>query len=374
MAKQIDATAKNLDKGSKTNVADQIKTTEFSHRNLADMESRLKNLSAGADKVVQQRDELAQAICDISSAVGITADKETLLDVNSYVAHKDELKQKVEQYKRKNDAIAQIFSTAGSRLNVTASADTIKADTGDRGRNYVSKIHSAVDAKNKQIAERDARLAKIAQTIGVSSSNQDEVTKAVAKQRAELNKERAENHRKTSEIKNLNKKITSLTEEKARYVLDNKKKSAEIADLKKRINPTNDPNINRIEYQKKDAQYYLNLYTLVRNQVKRVDTKWNFVTIDLGAKREVQQTFAGRTYKTILDITPGKTMTIVRGIKTATPKVIGKITLRDVYADYANADIQLNTLRDKIQEGDSVIFLEDDMKLLKEDIEKLLKK
>ena len=374
MANQIDATAKNLDKGSKTNVADQIKTKEFSHRNLADMESRLQKLSAGADKVVKQRDELAQAICDISAAVGVTADKETLLDVNSYVAHKDELKTKVDQYKRKNDAIAQVFSTAGSRLSVATTANAIKDDKGDQGRAYVSRIHKAVDAQNAKIAERDARLQKIAQTVGVGASNQDEITKAVAKQKAELNKEKAENRRKTSEITRLNNRITGLTREKDRYVTDNKKKAAEIADLKKRINPTNNPDINRIEYQKKDAQYYLNLYALVRNQVKRVDTKWNFVTIDLGAKREVQQTFAGRTYKTLLNITPGKTMTIVRGISTNTPKVIGKITLRDVHADYSNADIQLNTLRDKIQEGDAVIFLEDDMKLLKADIEKLLKK
>ena len=315
-----------------------------------------------------------EIVCVIEGRLGVTADKETLLDVNSYVAHKDELKAKVNQYKRKNDAIAQVFSTAGSRLSVATTANAIKDDKGDQGRAYVSRIHKAVDAQNAKIAERDARLQKIAQTVGVGASNQDEITKAVAKQKAELNKEKAENGRKTSEITRLNNRITGLTKEKDRYIADNKKKAAEIADLKKRINPTNNPDINRIEYQKKDAQYYLNLYALVRNQVKRVDTKWNFVTIDLGAKREVQQTFAGRTYKTLLNITPGKTMTIVRGISTNTPKVIGKITLRDVHADYSNADIQLNTLRDKIQEGDAVIFLEDDMKLLKADIEKLLKK
>lgn len=374
MANQIDATAKNLDRGSGTNVADQIKTKEFSHRNLPDMESRLKNLSAGADKVVQQRDELAQAICDISSAVGITADKQTLLDVKSYAEHKEELKEKVNQYKQKNDAIAQVFSTAGSRLRVGTSANAIKDDKGDRGRAYVAKIHKAVDAQNAKIAERDARLQKIAQTVGVRSSNQDDITRAVAKQNAELSKEKAENRRKTAEIKNLNNKITSLTKEKNRYILDNKKKAAEIADLKKRVNPTNNPDINLMEYQKKDTKYYQNLYALVRNQVKRVDTKWNFVIIDLGSERVVQQTFAGRTYKTHLPIKPGMVMTVVRGLYSNNPQVIGKITLRDVHADFANADIQLNTLRDKIQEGDAVIFSTDDLNLLKADIDKLLKK
>ena len=96
--------------------------------------------------------------------------------------------------------------------------------------------------------------------------------------------------------------------------------------------------------------------------------------IDLGAKKKIRQTFAGKTFVSELEILPGKTMTVVRGIATKNPKVIGKITLRNVFSDHVIADIDTNTLLDKIQEGDAVIFLKEDLEKIRPEIDKLLTK
>ena len=146
----------------------------------------------------------------------------------------------------------------------------------------------------------------------------------------------------------------------------------EISHLKLKINPTNSARVNNLVYGPKNKEYYMSLYKLVRKEVKKVDNKWNFVIIDLGAKTVVQETIAGRTYKSVVDITPGKTMSVVRNIKSNKPEVIAKIEITEVHADYAVANIKMPTLNGTIREGDNVIFDGEDMKLVEMDIQKLL--
>ncbi|MBQ9770434.1 MAG: hypothetical protein IJW23_01280 [Lentisphaeria bacterium] len=380
MADQINTTAKKMDQGSGTKVAADIKSGEFSHRDLTAMETRLKKLSAAAEKLIQQRDALAQTISTIVyDTVGETIDKNELLKLDTYEAYQTKVAQSVKtKIQKERDAHRKIvanFAKVGAPLGKEVTPGAIENDFGD---SLVDEIRKAVQEKNRLISEGNKAFRTVASVAGTSHSNDNfaasskSVYEAVAKLKLERNTERTGRTNAEAKVNQLQRKIVQLERAKINLEGNVKKLVAEIAMLRKKINPTNDANVNRMEYQPKDLNYYLSLYSLVRNEVKKVDTKWNFVIIDLGAKTTVQQTFAGKTYKTVLDINPGTVMTVVRGIKTKTPKVIAKIVLSEVHADHAVANIMMDTVQDTIREGDTVLFLNDDKDLLKMDIQKLL--
>ena len=82
MADQIDVTAKKIDQGSGTKVAADIKSGEFSHRDLTAMETRLKKLSAAADSLVKQRNDLVDTIHTIANdAANQEVDKNAFLNI-----------------------------------------------------------------------------------------------------------------------------------------------------------------------------------------------------------------------------------------------------------------------------------------------------
>ena len=381
MADQINATAKKMDQGSGTKVAADIKSEEFSHRDLSAMETRLKKLSAAAEKLVQQRDALVETISMITyESAGVTIDKEKLQQLESYESYRGDVTKIVKNraaIDRKNyRALAGNFARAGSYLRIS-SAVASKVEK-DQGADLLAEVRSAVKAKDELIAQSNAGFNTIADTLSISHNNNkfkatsEAIYTAVEKLKAELGAAKNARAKAEGDIRRLQGKVLSLEKQNIKLNSDVKKLQSDIVRLKNIINPTNDPNINRMEYQPKDMNFYLSLYSLVRKEVKKVDQKWNFVIIDLGAKTTVQQTFSGKTYKTVLDITPGKTMTVVRGIKTKNPKVIAKVKLAEVHADHAVANIMLDTVQDTIQEGDVVLFLAEDKELLKMDIQKLL--
>ena len=381
MADQIDVTAKKIDQGSGTKVAADIKSGEFSHRDLTAMETRLKKLSAAADSLIKQRNGLVDTIHTIAKdAANQEVDKNAFLNIATYEAAKKDVEGKVKQAataeKNLLNGIITDYANLGRSIGKGMSTEDIKKSNKRKELNrYVA---DTINKQKKAIAESDAGYKELVKKIKVSHSSGkfEDTTKDIAKEIASLvEKEkaahaarvRAENQvkAKTAQIASLNKTIAQLKNDK-------NTQEKEISRLKLKINPTNDPNVNKLEYGTRTEKDYELLYKTIRKEVKKVDTKWNFVIVDLGAKTLVQQTFAGRTYKTVLDITPGKTMTIVRNIKSNNPEVIAKIELTEVHADYSVANIKMDTLKSAIREGDVVIFNSDDLKLIQMDIQKLL--
>ena len=380
MADQIDSTAKKMDQGSGTKVAADIKSKEFTHRDLSAMESRLKKLSAAAENLVQQRDALVETVSSLSYiAAGKTIDNDKLLQLESYEAYRKEVttlvKNQVQKERNAHRTIVGRFAKAGSFLGINTASSKIE---NDLGKDLLAKIQAAVNAKNQLISQGNTGFNTLADVVSTSHTenafkgSSEAIYSAIEKLKAELSAAKNGRAKAEGDVRRLTGKVNTLEKLNIKLGADVKKLQRDIVRLKNIINPTNDPNVNRMEYQPKDMNYYMSLYSLVRKEVKKVDRKWNFVIVDLGAKTTVQQTFAGKTYKTILDITPGKTMTVVRGIKTNNPKVIARVVLAEVHADHAVANIMLDTVQDTIKEGDAVIFLNEDKELLKMDIQKLL--
>lgn len=369
MAKEINATAQELDRGSGTKLADSLKQEELTHRQLDEMERKLKELSEGAKKLIAQRDALARTVCDIAAAVEVrSGDPAKLTSVETYEAHRTDLLQKVRGIHARNQAILVNFINAGKTVGVSGSEQAIK---GDRGGAFLAQIRAAVQKKNARISTYEASLSRIGSTVGTRfqqtetqyKPSSSSVNQGVARQKSQLDTT-------TRNLNAANSRIQTLLNEKA--ALNTKitglngviaKKNAEIKDLLYKLNPSGNADIDRILHGPKDREFYCNLYSLIKATVRKVDHKWNFVVLDLGTKKTVSQTIEGKTFNTILDIPANVTMTIVRDLDSGSPKIVGKITLKEVHGDHSIADVQAD-LRSKIKEGDVVIFLKDDMDLL----------
>ncbi|MBE6405074.1 MAG: hypothetical protein E7040_03540 [Lentisphaerae bacterium] len=380
MAEHIDKTAQQIDKGTGSKLAAEMKAKDFTHRDLDNMEKNLRKLPVGVDPLIKQRNELVDIICNLTQAANnisganaiVVANKDALTDPKLCTDEGNRLILKVDQYMQKEKGeyltIRKNFATAGNSLGLSSSEAKIRED---KGENLLAEINTAVKKEKDLRIKAENALRQLAR---VSSGDAEKIGEQIAKERAklqnELSGERRMKENALRDAKNLRNQKASLERSNQKLRNDVTKLSAEVALLKKRINPTNNANVHRMEYGVKDARYYMNLYSMVRGEVKKIDPKWNFVIIDLGSKYEIRQTYAGRTYKTLLDITPGKVLTVVRGIGTKKPEVVAEIVLAEVYADHSVADIKVQ--HSPIKEGDVVIFDKKHNDQLNVNVQKLL--
>lgn len=376
MAEQIDKTAQQIDKGagSGTKLTTSIKAKEFTHRELADMETKLKRLPQGVDELNKQRNELIEVIYQLSQIADnkIPVNKDALAKAETSNAAGDELvkqiRTSVQAERSANRKILNNFAKAGEPLGVSSSEEEIRRDYGS---NLLSEIRKKAEHKDSLIAKANAALRQISSDhSGDAEATGKRIAANMKRLEERLRGEERAKRNAQNEASSLRNKNAALERSNRKFRADVTKLSTEVTLLKKRLNPTNNADINRMEYGKKDANYYLNLYSMVRGEVKKIDSKWNFVVVDLGAKTEIRQTYAGRTYKTVLDITPGKVLTVVRGIDTKKPEIVAEIVLSEVYADHSVADIKLR--HSQIKEGDVVIFDKKHNQQLTRDIQNIL--
>ena len=374
MAKQIAETAAALDEGSGTQLADSFKDDALHHRNsLADMSTKLQNLSAGAKKVIQQRNDLAAAIRDLAAAVEVTSvDTKQLASLEQYPSHKEQVLNSVRGIQSRNQAILRNFIAAGQTLQVSGTESGIKSD---RGGAFLGQIRTAVNKKNARITNYETNLRKVGGVVGKGFQNAENsyatstagIATGVSVQRDTLNatkRELASTKNRVTSLENTKRSLENTIKDKDRTIAA---RDGLIKDLRAKLNPTGDADIDRLLYGKRDVAYYRDLYMLVKSEVKKVDDKWNFVVLDIGSKIKVYQTFAGKTFSSILDIPARKTMSVIRGLGTEKPKFICKVMITEVHGDYAVANIDAGTLKDSVKVGDSVIFLDDDLDFLLKD-------
>lgn len=374
MAKQIAETAAALDNGSGTQIADSFKDDALHHRNsLADMNTKLQALSEGAKKVIQQRDELAGTIRDLAAAVEVTTvDTKQLASVEQYQAHKGQVLSSVRAIQERNQGILRNFISAGQTLQVSGTESGIKSD---RGNAFLGQIRTAVNKKNARITNYETNLRKIGGVVGKGFQNAENsyssstagVATGVSVQRDTLNATKRElttAKGKITSLENTKKSLEDTIKDKDRTIFA---RDGLIKDLRAKLNPTGDADIDRLLYGKRDKAYFRDLYTLVKGSVQKVDRKWNFVVIDIGSKTKVHQTLAGKTFSSILDIPTKKTMSVVRGLDTEKPELVCKILITEIHSDYAVANIDEASVKEKVEAGDAVVFLDDDLDALLKD-------
>ena len=101
-------------------------------------------------------------------------------------------------------------------------------------------------------------------------------------------------------------------------------------------------------------------YKYVRGVIEYVDRDYGFVTVNMGNNYSFVQQYGIKANRVAFPMSPGKVMTVVRDPNSANPIFIGKISISKV-DDSSSICNLISGKIDMVQEGDSVLFTEEDI-------------
>ena len=165
------------------------------------------------------------------------------------------------------------------------------------------------------------------------------------KTRRELAQVKRERDQKINEGKNKDKRINDLN-------ATIRKKDAEIKKLALLLNPDGGLPPSDME-----------LYSKIQGKVEKVNDRWGFVVLNLGAKIPVVKKFKKESKVLYMDLLPGYTLTVARNLTTNKPQFIAKIVVTQVGDNYAVANIDKASIPSeelRVQPGDAVYFTTED--------------
>lgn len=337
LAETVEKTAKKLDTGTNSGLSSGISYTapvpgtgtkedgSLSYKEFktdsAKFEKQTGNVVKLAGDVISQRDELAEAIQEMTKTLGLPNDTITVETLSSLESYKDLLilaKSYAEAIRKKDNELAktvqEVAAAVGANKAVAASkkAPVIKetklAPTGEEGEEAEAKtVKTAVyDSQAKdlaQIKENIALLQKRKQAYENAIKNLGKFVTAY-KFKTNLNSISGKDFEKvlsglTSDMGEINKKLLELNtvkkqlqQEKAKVQAAEKKikaLEAEKEELSKQLKEANDlldEHGIRIK-QKPDLAEKSQVDASVKGRVLIDNKEWNYVVVDLGKKEVV---------------------------------------------------------------------------------------
>ena len=337
LAETVEKTAKKLDTGTNSGLTSGISYTapvpgtgtkedgSLSYKNFktdsAAFEKQTGNVVKLAGDVISQRDELAEAIQEMTKTLGLPNDTITVETLSSVESYKDLLilaKSYAEAIRKKDNELAktvqEVAAAVGANKAVAASkkAPVIKetklAPEGEEGEQAEAKtVKTAVyDSQAKdlaQIKENIVLLQKRRQAYETAIKNLGKVVTAY-KFKTNLNNISGKDFEKVllglaSDMGEINKKLLELNtvkkqlqQEKAKVQAAEKKikaleaEKAELSKLLKEANDLLDEHGIRVK-QKPDLTEKSQVDTSIKGQVLIDNSEWNYVVVDLGKKEVV---------------------------------------------------------------------------------------
>ena len=340
LAETVEKTAKKLDTGTNSGLASGISYTapvpgtgtkedgSLSYKNFktdaAAFEKQTGNVTKLAGDVISQRDELAEAIQEMTKTLGLPNDNITVETLSSVESYKDLLllaKSYAEAIRKKDNELAktvqEVAAAVGANKAVAASkkAPVIKetklAPAGEEGEGEGAEaktVKTAVyDSQAKdlaQIKENIALMQKRRQAYETAIKNLGKVVTAY-KFKTNLNSISGKDFEKVllglaSDMGEINKKLLELNtvkkqlqQEKAKVqAAENKIKAleAEKEEISKQLKEANsllDEHGIRIK-QKPDLTEKSQVDANIKGKLLIDNKEWNYVIVDLGKKEVVQ--------------------------------------------------------------------------------------
>ena len=361
MAKAINSSAANLDKGSGTKVAGELTVEKLGHDKFEDLGNKLPKLQTHAGNVITERDEMASAIKKIAETVEMDNVQElpAFKDLKSYKTNSDAVVNKVESVTRQqNDTLKQVCSV-GNKL---------KADltfSGLKGSNYDSelkKLDSKINFVNSRISDADRQFRSIFSIAGGSASlNFDERSYrgSTGKVVTAVRKLKNEYIEAKETLKTRNAKVTDL-----QSIIKNK--DGRIEELNKTINNNlvKIKRLNRIITGEKDSDIEIKPWgngskearLAVQGKILKVDRKYGFVVIDIGINTMVKQKIGKKINYANPMIPVNATMIVARNIESADGEYVGEIKIIKVQEDCSIANVVSTGKGKGVAVGDTVFF------------------
>lgn len=366
MAKAINTAAKTLDDGgaSALSAAKDLPEDKLKHSNYDQLGQVLPKLKDNVSKVVVQRNELSQAMHDAAKTLAISGvDSKNLKSVTAYKDQERIFTKGVNQFRSNRDALSKEYVRTFKQFDAdVAYTDLINPD---KFRSAIAKgnlkVQDVVDRK-KTFSSYLTKIAKAAevsvpQVSGKAYKTELDITvKAVREKTSELKTAKKQLAAEKRKNKDLTQKLAAQRKSMQDLNRIKKSKEKEIQRLTNILNKDNTIKLPEKMLTSKDAE----CYKYVRGIIEYVDREYGFVTVNMGNNYSFIQQYGIKPNRVAFPMSPGKVLTVVRDPDSANPLFIGKVTISKVDDNSSICNLISGKI-DMIQEGDSVLFTEEDI-------------
>ena len=366
MASAITTAAKTLDDGggSGTSAVKDLPEAKLKHTNSDELGQVLPKLKENISKVIAQRNDLSKSMQDAATKLSISGvDSKNLKSVTAYKDQERIFLKGVQDFRNGRDAVSREYANTFSKFGASVSASDL--NNPKKYRSVINsgnmKIQDVLDRRNTYASS----LGQIARAAGVSAPNVNgpayraELNKTVAavkKKTAEFNKtksllaaEQRKNKQLTAQLTSQSKNLQSLNELKLA-------REKEIKRLNNILSKDGSLVIPKKLLTSKDPE----CYKYVQGVIEYIDKDYGFVTINIGKNYSFVQDYGTRKNRVAFPLQVGKIMTVVRNPNSSNEIFLGKVIVSKV-ADSASICTLVNGKSEMLQEGDTVLFTDEDM-------------
>lgn len=359
-SKNISADKLEVNPNKDPNKAAENQKKSLYHNNYKNLETVLEPVKIQTKKIMDQRDSLGTALCDVGTKLELPEQFPQLAfaGIPTYKEKKDQLLDLVAKVNDRDKAIIKQISASATVMGFTLEPDALK--NLDSYATPLAEFASKVEKLKKRsdtYGEHIARTCKIFQIAAPSLGGEDygselsNVASAMQKVKDELEsiktqlKEAKDKLAKAEEqLNQANAKVESLNKdvEKAKNDISVWKKKYNVA-----IGNEEDPEKTVVELPPAPDE----LVKKLEGKIVEVNGKWDFVVIDLGKNSKLSIPEGKKKKDIAVPLPEGKVMMVCRD-----NEYIAKIRITRVNDNTSIADILTDVRNGNVQVGDKVFF------------------
>ncbi len=366
MAKAISATAKTIDAGgaSGTKAGLELADEKLKHTNYDQLPQILPKLKENAEKIVAQRNALADSVQQAATTLSIQGiEGKDLKNIASYQDKERVFNSKVQEFRSVRDKVSEGFADtakiAGSDVNAsefngptTYSAAIEKAssavqDTVKRRNdfaNYVAQVVRTIGIQAPRLTDKDYPQ-EFAKTLKSVQAYRQEF----AETKSQLSAEKSRADRLSGEVETHKKTIVA-------HLTNIRNQKNKIDELTNILTKDGSIQLPQVLLTGKEPE----CYKYVKGTIEYIDNDFGFVTIDIGKNYTFTQRYGIKDNKVAFPLTAGKILTVARGLNTNQPVFVGKVFVTKVDDNSAICNLMGGKPAD-FKVGDTVFFSDDDI-------------
>lgn len=349
----ISSSSVAMDKGSGTAYAKKLDATSLKHTQYSNLDTLLPEFKKQTADIMNQRGELSSSLVKVTTALELTKVPQVseLETVKTTKETADGIVAGVEKFNQINNDVLTKVTTIGSKVHVDVNINGLK---GDSAADNINRITSGVTALKTKADTMATSLTEIARVVSADSNFGDagyhsavvdtvsktkEMKKRHDSYKSELDAANNKIKQVTNDLKNRDNEIKSLNRKIVALERSNKTERKDVDDDSPKMDST-DPRLLR----------------LVKGQVIEVNTKWDYVVINLGQQSTIEYKVGEKASMVPVKIPENEEMIVVRGLDSKEPEFIGKVKIVQVNPNCSIANIMPEPKAKKVKVGDTVYF------------------
>lgn len=360
MATAINQAAVELDRNSGTKVAKELTPEALGHTNYATLDENLRKITKLVKDLTIQRDELADALLRVSSSAELrNINKQGLTGLDTYAAGKlDVMKGVNDAITKRNRTIDQFVNLVRNTLNVNLNARALKdGDTNAMKQltdalNQIKSRRNAYEAKIRDINSQTGAGAPNFDDKNYNNSL-NKTLQAVRDLKGKYQGMVSEVDKAKQNIQNLQRQINERDNKIAMLNKTVGTKDGQLNELKRALGIDMKDTIpapwkaGSVEARK-----------AIQGKVLEVNDRYGYVCINLGKNSVVPQQIGNKVAEVDPGIAPGLQLVITRGeLDKKGSEFIARVTVTDVADDCLLANLPKDGK--SVQVGDFVYYEEE---------------